>query len=230
VAVFVDPICTLIQTVWPGGKGGGTLVLLAGGRIEVRGTVTADGQDNIAGGSGGSILLRGDAGVHVLPGGRVTAVGGIGFPPPPPWQMQTDGSPGYIRLDAWGAPPVVQGSFRPLPTVLELPYLRSLTQPQVGTTWLLHVHAPENSPVFVAASLQAGPGTMTPFGSLGLDLGTTANVALVVTPSDHDPMATAPWPVPNVPALIGLGLWVQAIAVPPTLPPRLTNTLAVVVG
>jgi hypothetical protein len=39
----------------------------------------------------------------------------------------------------------------------------------------------------------------------------------------HDPRATIPWPIPNAPALIGLALWLQNLAVPATLPPRLTN-------
>jgi hypothetical protein len=224
-AIYSDPGCTQYSSVDLGGEGGGTLVLMAGGRIEVGGTVTADGDASLSGGSGGSILLRGDAGVTVLPGGTVTARGGTAAPPP-----STSGAPGHVRIDAWGAPPVLQGTVTPAPTVLELPYMRTQSPPTIGTTWILDIFAPVNSPIFVAASLQAGPGTATPFGVLGLDLVTAAGVALVVAQPGHDPLATAPWPVPNAPALIGLALWVQAFAVPPALPPRLTNTLAAVVG
>jgi hypothetical protein len=57
-----DSLCVQFLSRISGGEGGGTLVLLAGGRIEVDGTVTADGLGSSsvgAGGSGGSILLRG---------------------------------------------------------------------------------------------------------------------------------------------------------------------------
>jgi hypothetical protein len=210
-----------------GGRPGGTLALLARGRIEVSGTVTADGNGGYSGGSGGSILLRGDAGVSVLPGGTVTARGGRWMLTPPDRSI---GAPGYVRLDTWGATPDVQGTVAPVPTVLELPHLRTQSPPQIGTTWILDVFAPENAPIFVSASLQAGPGTATPFGILGIDAATAAGIALVVAQPSHDPMASVQWAVPNAPVLIGLALWVQAFAIPAALPPRLTNALAVVVG
>ena len=218
-----------------GGPGGGTLALLAQGRIEVHGAVTADGilsgtslplNNSHGGGSGGSILLRGAGGVTILPGGSVTARGGTALNAHP----TTLGAPGYVRLDAWGAPPVIQGTIDPPPTALELPHLRAQSPPQIGATWILDVLAPENSPIFVAASLQAGPGTTTPFGVLGLDLPTSASLAVVVPQPSHDPIASVPWPVPNAPVLIGLQLWVQAFAVPPALPPRLSNTVFATVG
>ncbi|MCA8973380.1 MAG: hypothetical protein KDC98_01595 [Planctomycetes bacterium] len=214
--------------VW-GGTGGGTLALLAQGRIEVDGTVAADGLHygsvtgsiSPGGGSGGSILLSGAGGVTILPTGRVTARGGTALNAHP----TTVGAPGYIRLDAWGTAPIIQGTVDPPPTTLELPHLRARTQLRIGSTWLLDVLAPENAPIYVAASLLPGPGTPTPFGSLGLDLPTAANLAVTSAQPSHDPIATVPWPVPNAPFLIGLQLWVQALAIPPTLPPRLSNTL-----
>jgi hypothetical protein len=213
-----------------GGEGGGTLVLLAAGRIDVDGTVTADGLSGASGGSGGSILLRGNAGVTVLPGGTVTARGAMAPVAPPPWPPQVSfGAPGYVRLDAWGAPPVIQGTVTPTPTVLELPYLRQRSQPRIGTTWNLDIFAPENAPVFVAASLTPGNATPTPFGPLGLDPATAAFVALATAQPSHDPFANFPWPIPNAPALVGLSVWVQALAVPMALPARLTNSLAATV-
>jgi hypothetical protein len=210
---------------------GGTLVLLARGRIEIHGSVTADGQHNgsiSSGGSGGSILLRGDAGVTVWPSGSVTARGGRYFnlPAPPPI---TNGAPGIIRLDAYAAPPVVQGTVDPAPTVLALPHLRAQSPLQVGTTWILDVLAPENAPIVVAGSLRAGPGSVTPFGPLGIDLALASSLALTVAQPGHDPIASVPLAVPNVPALVGLPLWFQGFVAPSTLPARLTNTLATVV-
>jgi hypothetical protein len=226
---YSDPQCSQFASITPGGEGGGTLVLLAGGRIEVDGTVTADGYPGFAGGSGGSILLRGDAGVTLLPGGSVTAQGGTAPVAPQPFPPQVGfGAPGYVRLDAWGAPPLVQGTVTPAPTVLELPYLRTQSQPHVGTTWMLNVFTPANAPVFLAGSLAPGSGT-TPFGPLGLDLATASFVALAIAQPSHDPFASVPIAVPNAQVLVGLSLWIQGLAVPPALAARLTNTLAAVV-
>ena len=227
---YSDPGCMQFASRDPGGEGGGTLALLAAGRIEIEGTVTADAQGGGAGGSGGSVLLRGSAGVTLLPGGTVTARGGAAPTAPPPFPpLISIGAPGYVRLDARGAPPSIQGTVAPAPTVLELPYLRQRSQPRIGTTWNLDVFAPENAPVFVAASLTPGSGTPTPFGALGIDLATAAFVALVVAQPSHDPVANVPWPIRNAPALVGLAVWVQALAVPTALSARLTNTLAAVV-
>lgn len=215
-----------------GGIGGGTLVLHAGGRIEVSGRVTADGLYVATGGSGGSILLRGDAGVLIHPTGSVTARGGTTTYPVSPLTSVhplTLGAPGYVRIDAWGAPPVILGTVDPAPTTLELPWLRTQSPPQTGSTWILDVLAPENSPVFLSGSLQAGPGTPTPFGTLGIHLPTATGIALTVAQPGHDPIASVPLPVPPAPVLVGLGLWVQAFVVPPSLPPRLSNTVAAVV-
>lgn len=215
-----------------GGRGAGTLVLLAGGHIEVHGQIRADGRGGDGGGSGGSILLRGDAGVAVMPGGSVTARGGAGgtvFPPYP--YTYGDGEPGFIRLDSWGVPPMIAGAVDPQPTTLELPYLHAAAPPTRGTTWTLHVYAPELSWVFVAASLAPASGSpMTPFGPLGLDLvGMAGVVTLSVPLPSHDPSASVLWPIPSTFALYGLGVWVQALVVPPGLPARLSNTLAAVV-
>lgn len=222
-----DSSCWQFLTPHIGAPGGGALFLHAQGRIEVDGSVTADGSApwRAGSGSGGSILLRGDAGVIVHPGGSVTARGGAYHNDPP----VTFGGPGYIRIDSWGAPPLVQGTVAPPATQLELPYLRCQSAPQVGHTWVLDVFAPENSPIFLSASLQPAPGTPTPFGPLGIDLQSAAGLALTVPQPGHDPYASVPMPVPQAPALIGLALWLQGFAIPPSLPPRLTNTLAAVV-
>ncbi len=227
---FVDPLCFQSSHYTYGGEGGGTLVLLAGGRIDVHGTITADGQGGYAGGSGGSILLRGGRGVTVHPGATISALGGQAPAAPPPYApLFSTGEPGYVRIDAWGAPPDIRSAIYPAPTVLELPHLRQQSPPRIGTTWVLDVFAPDSTPVFLAASLTPGNGAPTPFGALGVDLVTAASVAFTVAQPGHDPVASVPWPIPNSPALVGLSVWLQALAVPNGLPARLTNTLPVVV-
>jgi len=228
---YSDTSCTLFARRDTGGEGGGTLVLLAGGRIEVDGTVTADGYGGAAGGSGGSILLRGAAGVSVLPTGFVTSRGWPTQYPPGSWSPQVAyGAPGYVRLDAWGSPPSIQGTVDPPPTALELPHLRTQISPRIGMSWQCEVFAPENAAVFVAVSGTQGTGTPTPFGPLGID-GPSATILAyaAITPPGHDPFVSVSTPVPNVPALVGLTFWVQALAAPPALPARLSNTISVVV-
>ncbi len=228
---YSDANCFQFASRDTGGEGGGILALLAGGRIEIHGTVTADGFSGVSGGSGGSILLRGDGGVTIHPTGVVTALGATAplaaFPYPP--QMGF-GAPGYIRLDTWGALPVVQGTVTPTPTVLELPHLRTLSPPRIGTTWTFDIFTPEASVVFAAASPIQGNGASTPFGPLGIDLpSATILTYAAVAPTGHDPFVTAQTPVPNTPPLVGLTFWVQALVVPPALPARLSNTLPVTV-
>ena len=83
--------------------------------------------------------------------------------------------------------------------------------------------------MYVAASTGPANGIPTPFGPLGLDLATSAGIALTVPQPSHDPFASVQWPIPNSAALVGFAMWVQAIAVPPNLPARLSDTLAVAV-
>jgi hypothetical protein len=113
--------------------------------------------------------------------------------------------------------------------VIELPHLRTQSPPQIGTTWTLDVLAPENAPIFLGVSLQPAPSTPTPFGPLGIDLTLAAILAPTVAQPGHDPIASVPLAVPLAPTLVGLNLWVQGLAIPPSLPARLTNTIAAVV-
>jgi hypothetical protein len=221
--MYSDTSCSVPLALANPGEGGGTIVLLAGGRIEVRGTVTAEGMTWFSGGSGGSILLRGHQGVTLYPGSHVTAAGGLGSIP------ATSGAPGYVRIDAFGAPPILQGTITPNPTVVELPFLRAQSPPRIGATWRLDLFAPENAPVFVAAALAPAANTPTPFGPLGLNLATAATLAVTAALPSHDPVATVPWSIPNAPPLVGTNLWIQGLAAPGNLPARLTNTLAATV-
>jgi hypothetical protein len=217
--LYFDPLCGGLGTIEPPHEGGGTVAILAGGRIDVFGTITADGDDFHAGGSGGSILLRAEQGVTLHPGSRVSAVGGQGGQP------HLNGDIGFVRIDAWGARPVLQGTVSPTPTVLQLPHLRSASLPVIGTSWRLEMYAPANAPCFVAAALLPALGTPTPFGALGIDLNTAATLAVVSAPAGHDPHAVIPWQIPNAAPLVGISLWLQGLCVPGHLAPRLSNTL-----
>jgi hypothetical protein len=203
--------CDIFVGMSPGGGGGGTLTLLADGQISVDGVIDVTGA---FGGSAGSLLLRGGAGTSILSGGQLLA-------------GPASANGGYVRLDAWGALPLVQGSIlAPAPTLLELPHLRAAYPPHIGTTWSLDVFAPANTFVVLAASLLPGAGTPTPFGTLGIDLSNAATVATAVSPAgSHDPYATIPLPIPNNPNLVGLSLYMQGIALPTGLAARLTNTV-----
>jgi hypothetical protein len=218
--------CAPFLNAWGGGKGGGTLVLLASGRIDIYGTITADGQIGPAGGSGGSILLRGDAGVHIRPGGSVTARGGPAATPP--FLPMSVGQDGYIRFDSWATPPLIQGTVNPPPIVVSLPHLRAPSQPTIGTTWTVEVYAPDTGPVYVAAAL-APANVPTIFGTVGLDLTTAAGIAFATPTPSHDPLILVQWPIPNTPSLVGFAMWLQAIAAPQNLNPWVSNTIAVVV-
>jgi hypothetical protein len=211
---WFGPCCDVQGTNYPGGGGGGTLVVLAEGRIEVTGVIDVQGGSNFSTGSSGSVLLRGHGGNVVRLGGRFFA-------------GRNTSQGGFVRMDAWGQRPFLYGiSDSPPPTMLELPHLYAPTPPRLGTVWEVAVFAPENTLVFLAASLQAGPGTPTPFGRLHLDQATAATVDTAVVPTgSHDPYATIAWLIPNRPALLGLQLWLQGFAAPTALAPRLTNGL-----
>lgn len=205
----------------PGGGGGGTLVVIAEGRVVIDGVIDVSGGTVMSSGSAGSLLLRGAGGTMILPGGQLLA-------------GPASANGGYVRLDAWGSPPLVQGSIvAPAPTVLELPHLRASSPPRTGTTWWVDIHAPANTFVILAASLLPGPNTTTPFGTVGIDLPNAVTVAAAMSSASpagsHDPQATIPWPIPNAASLLGLSLWLQAIAVPTALSPRLTNVISAIV-
>jgi hypothetical protein len=217
---FFSGCCDQFTGFLPGGAAGGTLVLLAEGRIEVGGTIDADGASSWTSiGAAGAVLLRGAAGVQILPSGQV-----LGGPP--------GNQGGRVRLDAWGAPPDVQGVIAAPPaTVLELPYLHIAAPPGIGSVWSVEVYAPANSDVFLAAATLPGFGSPTPFGPLQIDLSRSTSLGSSVVPvGSHDPAATFYCSIPNAGALLGLQLWLQGLAAPPALPPRLTNGVATIVS
>lgn len=204
------------QRAWSflqGGGGGGTLVIEAAGRIDVAGMVTADGRIGPAStGSGGSILLRGLRGCDIAAGATVTAM-----------------PEGIVRLDAYDLVPQIAGTVQPAPMVVRYPNLEEVQPPAVGATWQLRLAAPRGDVVFLAASFLAGSGT-SPYGTYGIDLGTAITFGVVTVPGNgHDPLGTFDLPIPNVPQLAGLALWVQGLDWFTSQPPRYTQTLATMV-
>lgn len=194
---------------YAGGGGGGTLVIDAAGSIDVFGVVTADGYAAASTGSGGSILLRGLLGCRVAAGATVTAM-----------------PEGIVRLDAYDVAPQVAGTVQPPPTIVRQPDLVETAAPTVGGIWQLRVAAPRGDVVFLAASFQPGSGT-NQYGTCGIHLGTAITFAVVALPTmGHDPLVTFDLPVPNVPQLAGLPLWVQGLDWFTSLPQRYTQTVA----
>ncbi len=226
--VVRDSSCWTFQHRVRGGRPGGTLAILVGGRIDVSGTVTADGaravDEYTAGGSGGSILLRADQGLTIHPGASVSAIG-LDYPGSLVPQGLGRGGPGIIRIDSWASPPVILGTIDPPPTVLTLPHLHVPSPPQLGIPWRLDVLAPEGAPTFVAVSLVPTAGTQTPFGILSIDLTLAAVLGVAIPQPSHDPIASVTMPIPNVPAFLALPLAAQALVVPQALAPRLTNAV-----
>jgi hypothetical protein len=210
--------CDLFGGLTPGGPAGGTLAVLAGGNIDIDGVVDVRGGTYGSIGSAGSLLLRADGNTLLRPSGQLLAItsGTVGA--------------GEVRLDAWGSAPVVQGSISaPAPVVVALPYLRALAAPAIGTAWSIEVFARPSTVVFLAASTGSIPSTATPFGSLELDLASGDVVAMATSSTGIDPAAAFAWSVPNAPQLIGLPLWLQGLAWPAALPPRLTNAVSAIV-
>lgn len=226
--VVFDSNCWTFLNRRDGGLPGGSLALAAGGRIEIRGVVTADGARAVdqytAGGSGGSILLRADQGLTIHPGASVSAIG-LDYPGSLVPQGLGRGGPGIIRIDSWASPPVILGTIDPPATVLTLPHLHVPSPPQLGNPWRLDVLAPEGAPTFVAVSLVPTAGTQTPFGILSIDLTLAAVLGVAIPQPSHDPMASVTMPIPNMPAFLALPLAAQALVVPQTLAPRLTNAV-----
>ncbi|MCA8973412.1 MAG: hypothetical protein KDC98_01755 [Planctomycetes bacterium] len=202
-----------------GGGGGGTIVLEAGGRIDVYGRVSANGASggwSTSVGSGGSLLLRGLGGLTVHSSGLVQATA---IPTVP------NSYAGVIRLEAYGAAPVLIGLVDPPPITFRLPRLEEMSPPIIGNQWGVRVQAPRGDGVFLAASFR--PGSYTgPYGVVGIDVPTAITFALATMPgTGHDPLVTNQLAVPLVPGLIGLDLWTAGLDWYTVLPPRYTNTI-----
>jgi hypothetical protein len=217
-----------------GGGGGGVIVLLADGAVTVSGTVTVRGGDawtvktangeTIGGpGAGGSILLRSMRALRVESGAVLSAMGGsiLGL-----WYIPPMGGDGFVRLDAWGAPPVVLGKVEPQPLVLELPHLAETIPPRIGKQFGVSGASEPGDVVGLFLAKRGANLPMPPYGTLRLD--PTADPvfigALMLPRTGHDPIATVVFPVHNDAKLNGLGLHVQGLSVL-SRRPRLTNAL-----
>jgi hypothetical protein len=101
--------------------------------------------------------------------------------------------------------------------------------PVINATWQVRVAAPRGDGVFLAASFQPGSGT-NQYGTYGIDLTTAITFAVVTLPGiGHDPLITFDLPVPNLPQLAGLNLWVQGLDWFTALPPSYTQAFQTVV-
>jgi hypothetical protein len=225
VSVYGDqglfgPPCVYLYG-YPGGGGGGTLVLDADGVIDVSGTVNANGAmaSFFSGvGSGGSIMLRGRSGLVVS--GSVLARPGFFWPGGLPGPEH-----GYVRLDAYGQAPTILGIVDPPPYVMRIPFLIEEQPPQRGMSWGLQVAAPPGDGVFLAVAFQTGSYT-GPYGTVGIDVNNAITFAVLNMPSGtHDPVASFQMPMPNNPAFTGLQFWTAGLDYYTAQPPRYTNTI-----
>jgi hypothetical protein len=216
------PPCTYLQNSIPATRPGGTLVLRAGGRIDVRGSVQANGEGVFGGfgasagsASSGSILLAGMTGLRVFTGASVTARTWLG----------TANQDGYVRLDAAAGPPVLDAGSNVWPLLaVELPHLRAGT-PRIGLTWDLITHSEAGQWVvlYLGAPIPPAP---TPFGVLGIDPGLAVDfgVAAPVGPFE-DPSATVGLLIPGAPQLVGATLHVQGAGLFSSGQLRLSNVI-----
>lgn len=223
---FGSPPCSTAQGFVPPNRGGGTLVLRAGGRVDVLGSVLADGAASSFGfppsagsGSGGSILLAGMTGLRVWSTGRVRAE----------QIFSTNGNThGYVRLDAALGPPVLEGQPTAVaPRQIELPHVRTTGMPRIGTTWSLVTHSEAGQWVLLYLGTPIPP-TPTPFGTLGIDPTLLVEIGLAVPLAPfEDPRTTNGLAVPASPQLVGSPVHVQAAGLFSSGMLRLSN---VVVG
>lgn len=195
-----------------GGGGGGVLVLLADGDVTVgaTGVIRADGALGAGSGAGGSVMVR--------TAGRLTVTGsvraaGVGHPPLATLIRSGDG---FVRLDATGSQPGVQGTVKGVSEQLRLPNLGDAGAPRRGATWRLKILP--NPGDRVATWISAAPANLpTVFGPLRIDLqaavfagmGTAASIA----PGRYEPPVTVPVPVPADVALAGATVHAQSLAI-----------------
>ena len=223
----------------PGSGGGGVCVILADGDIVVSGTITASGANVKAiascwawggAGAGGSIMLRSLKSVRLVSSGRVLAIGGVldRFPSSP----IVSGADGYVRIDAYGETPELQGVVRPAPTVLRLPYLRDSVPPKLGKTWRITAAAVPGDVIAMWVSTRSANVMLPPFGTLRIDLQFSFLLGAVRLPATGiDTQAAITCPVPRDTRLAGLRLYVQGMhAVASTRRPRLTNGYLAIIG
>ncbi|MBI5851315.1 MAG: hypothetical protein HZB39_09855 [Planctomycetes bacterium] len=205
-----------------GAGGGGVIALLCDGDIDVSGAILANGAGNgrEGSGAGGGVLLRSAADVRV--GGTIEALG-----PRDPFGLGFMGGDGFVRIDAWGAPPVFAPSaiVAPAAIVLALPALRA-GEARIGQAWSFDAACVPGDDLAFFWSPGATSIAMPGLGLLELD--PVAGIFLLATAhagGEPDPSPGGSIAVPSLPGLIGTGAHLQAIAVRVASPegPRLSN-------
>ena len=226
--------------------GGGTVVILADGPIDVSGSISARGGDQIMGpeyawislpaigglGSGGAILLRSLQCLRVS--GQIDATGGsryfLGQQPTP------SGGAGFVRLDSYtacGVPDVTGAVIRPAPYLAPMPFLTALEPARIGQTYRARCASAPGDVLGFYYSLGTGNLPLPPFGVLELDTSLLLFFGQHTVPTvGHDPLAAIDIPVPAMPGLVGLTFHAQVFNAFGTVTghARLSNRLDVTIG
>lgn len=207
-----------------GDGGGGVVVLLADGAIDVAGTIRADGAgDGSGSGAGGGVLIRSATDVRVT--GTVSAVGPTYVPG---WVEAGDG---FVRIDAWGAPPTIApaASIEPAPLALALPAVRA-DEPRLGAIWAFAAACAPNDDLVFLMSTGTASIPVPPLGILQLDPAQGIHVLAVARAAANqvDPYPVGSLAIPFQPTLAGVGLHVQALALATASAegPRLSNLVS----
>lgn len=232
----------------PASGGGGTVVILAEGAIDVAGSISARGGDQVLGleymwpnypvqigglGSGGSILLRSLQCVRVS--GLLDArAGSRHFA----WQVPSTGGlgDGFVRIDAYsacGAPDLTGATIHPAPFVASLPFLGALEEARVGQTYRVRCASAPGDVVGFYYSVGTGFLPVPPFGVLLLDPTRILAYGLHTVPATgHDPLASIDIPVPFAPSLVGCTFHAQTFNAfgATTGQARLSNRLTTTLG
>jgi hypothetical protein len=229
----------------PASGGGGVIAILAGGPMQVTGTVRARGGDisfdasfffsrppgTGGAGSGGSILLGSLQCTRVS--GTVDASGGT-------WMVATiasgnRGGDGFVRIDSYtacGAPDLTGASIHPAPTVALLPFLTALAPARIGQVYPVRCASAPGDVLGFYTSLATAPLQLPPFGTLELAPPIYFLGQFAVPATGADPLAIADIPIPGALALVGATLYSQMFnafgAV--TGQARLSNLLVTTIG
>jgi hypothetical protein len=214
--------------------GGGTIVLLAGGSIQVAGAIRAQGgkfgapvpPPGVASfggyGAGGSILIRSLQFVQVT--GVLDARSGNNL-----------GGEGFIRVDSYSAfgAPTLTGAVQPAPYVTTMPHLAALAPAQIGHVYPIRCASAPGDDVTLYVSLGTASIPVPPFGTVLLDPTLLWSFGSHTVPATgHDPLATIDIPIPNEAWLVGVTFYAQAINNIGSVAglPHLSNRLTIAIG
>jgi hypothetical protein len=205
---------------YAGAGGGGAIAILADGAITVSGRISANGGDagiSVGGGiykthggpgSGGAILLRSLRSVTIEAAATIDAQGGWLDLLLTPWEHL--GGDGLVRIDAYGADPVVLGGVNPAPLVLRLPHLRELAPPRIGQTWRLSCASVPGDVIGLYAAQRPAYVPVPPHGAIELAPPVSLVSVLTIPLTGIDPMAVLEVELPPDPDLVGTTIFFQA--------------------